>query len=118
METKKFNLQRRNSSQAGFLGLAIYYENRGYDVEVLSDRTKRFDMRTSLASISQITLYGVTSGMAKVPTEGFETVGQAINSFDSGQGGLNEFLAESECLYTHFCIVYDNEKIVKISTLS
>ena len=118
VKREKFSLQRRNPAQAGKLALALYYEDHGYEkVEVLSDN-ERFHMATALDGKYEIVLWGVTSGMAKVPLDGMPTAGVAIRNFDSGKGGLNDFLSKSECQYTHFAIVYGLEKSVLISTLS
>jgi hypothetical protein len=141
---KKFNLERRNLTQAGKLTLAIFYEAHGYEVNVLSG-IERFDMRTPIINpgqsdfclpekfsdyydfkigspikrgVDKIVLWGVTSGMSEVPLENVESAGLAIRAFDSGKGGLNDFLGSSERQYTHFAILYENEKSVEISTLA
>jgi hypothetical protein len=140
---KKFNLERRNSTQAGKLTLAIFYEAHGYEVNVFTG-IERFDMRTPIINpgqtfclpesisdhfdykigppikrgVDKIVLWGVTSGMSEVPLENVESAGIAIRAFDSGAGGLNVFLSSSERQYTHFAILYENEKSVKISSLA
>lgn len=141
MNSAKFNLERRNPAQAGKLSMALYFEDHGYEANVLPG-TERFHMGTPVINdgesnfdlpsnvtgyqigspikreFDKIVLWGVTSGMAQVPLKGMDTAGEAIRAFDSGKGGLNDFLSKSECQYTHFAIVYESEKVVKISTLS
>lgn len=119
MKREKFNLERRNAAQAGKLALALYYEDRrGYENVHVLPGTERFDMRTIIDGTYEIVLSSVTSGMVKISLEGMETAGDAIRAFDDGKNVPNEFVCSSECNYTHFAIVYPQDKSVKISTLA
>ena len=139
MNNAKFKIERRNPAQAGKLALALHFEDHDYEVNVLIGTTQfhlgtpvitegeAFEMPNEVTGYEigspiqrecdKIVLWGVTSGMANVPLETIRTAGSAIRAFDSGKGGLNEFLGKSERQYTHFAIVYNSTKSVTISTL-